>query len=817
MKINTFTLVALFFVTGLFAQVTVKTNINQSGMKMSTDLIGAFFEDINYGADGGLYAELIQNRSFEYHEVKGYCKEGPLAHWSLITEGGAEATMDVDNKKPLNSNNTNYLKLNISKKGSKAGFKNTGFFGITIEKNKKYNFSVFLKTEKGFKGNLNVQLVGANGVVIAQGIIKKPTAEWKKYKLELTAKASDAKASLYITTNGKGVLYADMVSLFPQDTYKGRENGLRKDLAQAIADMKPRFLRFPGGCISHGRGLDNAYRWKETVGPVEERTPNWNLWNYHQTYGLGFYEYFLFSEDMGAKPLPVIPVGISCQFRHREVESIEEIGPWIQDALDLIEFANGSTNTHWGGLRAKMGHPESFNMEYICLGNEEDDIPEFRVRFKMFQDTIRKYHPEIKIIGTSGTDDAGSHYESLWQFSKEQKIDMVDEHYYNDPAWFLMNNYRYDKYDRNGPKVFIGEWASRGDKLENAIVEAAYLTGVERNSDIIEFTCYAPLLCYEEDIPYHWNPDLIRFNNTSMVKTASYHVQQMYGNNAGDEYLKSEVEYTPDFESAGIKYTGKVGVATWNTQIVIDDLKVISGDKVIIDENFENDVNDWIIIAGEYSIIDGKYAQTSGATPSMSFLNKAVNESSYTITLRAMKTGGTEGFLFPFALKDDQNYYWFNLGGWNNSQHAIEKSVGGSKSQLLMAPGKIENNVWYAIKMEISERSAKFYLNDKLIFQLDPPTGPVTTSVIKDTKSNDLILKVVNSGNTKLNANFEINGLKSQREAKVITLTGASAQDRNSIEEPNKIVPVESSVNVSEKFTYNLPANSFTLIRFSLD
>ena len=816
MRINILFLLALLTLISLKSQVTIKTTLNQEGMKMSQDLIGAFFEDINYGADGGLYAELVQNRSFEYHEVEGYCKEGPLAHWELITKGGAVAKMDVENKNPLNSNNTNYLKLNISKKGSEAGFKNTGFFGISVIEGSKYNFSVYLRAGKGYKGDIKVQLVGADGSIIAEGNIKKPTSEWKKYKLQLVANKTEEKASLNITTKGKGIIYADMVSLFPEDTYKNRENGLRKDLAQAIADLHPRFLRFPGGCISHGRGLDNAYRWKETVGDVEERTPNWNLWNYHQTYGLGFYEYFLFSEDIGAKPLPVLPIGISCQFRRREIEPISKIGPWIQDAVDLIEFANGDVDTKWGGLRAKMGHPEPFNLEYICLGNEEDDIPEFRVRFKMFQDTISKYYPDIKIIGTSGTDDAGSHYETLWQFSKEQKLDMVDEHYYNDPMWFLLNNYRYDKYDRNGPKVFIGEWASRGDRLENAIVEASYLTGVERNADIIDFTCYAPLLCYEEDIPYHWNPDLIRFDNNSMVKTGSYYVQQMYGLNAGDEYLKSSVSYDPDFKYS-VQYKGKVGVASWNTQVKVDELKVTKEDNTIIDEKFDAESNDWTVYSGKFSQKNGNYIQSSNVMPAISALNKIIDESSYTVEMKIMKTGGTEGFLIPFALKDDQNYYWLNLGGWNNTQNAIEKATNGPRSQLLMGPGHIESNVWYNIKMEFTDKDAKFYLNDKLIFQLDPPTGPVTASVTKDLDTNDLIVKLINAGNEPIESNVQIEGLKGEKKADIIMLSGNNPNVRNSLEQPDNILPKESTMNVSDHFKYNMPANSFTVIRFNLD
>jgi alpha-L-arabinofuranosidase len=735
MKKSVILLILLLTGINAISQVTITSNLDGS-IEMSQNLFGAFFEDINYGADGGLYAELIQNRSFEYYAVPGYTSEGPLAHWSLAHSENRFSYYSVTNTSPLNANNTNYLKLIVSdmdtlseeerfplkgkigvgswatqvkfdsvmvvsgdhvwldenfndalnwdvrggsftitdgtyvqsststpawsiagteidtsvytytvkamKTGGNEGFLipfaysddnnyywlniggwgntlhaiekctsgtkntvvsasgsissnvwytikievtssvckfymndallfemetpspdnktivldepgyagvvNTGYFGMAVENGKNYKFSTYLKCDAGYSGIVKVSLHDGDGNIIASDTIESITTTWQKYYLELTPNDSSTEAYLSLLFNQTGVIYADMISLFPEETFKNRENGLRKDLAQTIADLNPSFLRFPGGCIVHGRGLDNAYRWKETVGDVAERTPNWNLWNYHQTYGLGFYEFFLFCEDIGAKPLPVLPVGISCQFRDREIEPIANMGPWIQDAVDLVEFANGDTLTEWGSVRAEMGHPEPFNLEYLCLGNEEDDIPQFRERFIMFQDTMAKYCPEIKIIGTSGTDDAGSYYVSLWQFSRERKVFAVDEHYYNSPAWFLANNHRYDAFDRNGPKVFIGEYASQDDKLYNAICEAAYLTGVERNADVIEFTCYAPLLNYQEDIYFHWHPDLILFDNTSVVKTANYYVQQMYGQNTGDEYFNNNITYDESFE-----------------------------------------------------------------------------------------------------------------------------------------------------------------------------------------------------------------------------------------------------------------------------
>jgi alpha-L-arabinofuranosidase len=433
-----------------------------------------------------------------------------------------------------------------------------------------------------------------------------------------------------------------MVSLFPEETFKNRANGLRPDLAQAIADLHPKFLRFPGGCITHGRGNDNAYRWKATIGDVAERTPNWNLWGYHQTYGLGFYEYFQFCEDINAIPLPVLPLGVSCQFRDREVVPLNEIQPWIDDALDLVEFANGDSTTTWGKKRAAMGHPQPFKMEYICLGNEEDDIPEFRERFKLIANALKEKYPEIKILGTSGTIGWGDYYNSLWDFSRQEELYAVDEHYYVDPTWLLANNNRYDSFDRNGPKVFIGEYASWDDRMNNAIAEAAYLTGVERNADVVQFTCYAPLLCNEKH--NQWHPDLIRFNNKTVCKTVNYYVQQLYSTYAGNLYLNSNVSYDKGFDPFEHIFNGKVGLGSWKTQVQFDSVSLVSNKFSKLDEDFSTDPANWEVLNGTFSVSGDVYVQSSDAEPAWSLYNKPITESEYTYRVKAKKTGAPKVF-----------------------------------------------------------------------------------------------------------------------------------------------------------------------------
>ncbi|MBN2275945.1 MAG: T9SS type A sorting domain-containing protein [Bacteroidales bacterium] len=811
------TLVLLTVITvtiGLNAQVIFEVDANRQGTPMSQDLIGVFFEDINYGADGGLYAELIQNRSFEYYTVSDYVNLQPLTAWSVVTNGGAVASIQIESTNPLNTNNPNYLKLTIDDTGTEAGIKNAGFNGIPVEEGKKYDFSVYLRSETAFEEVLLVRIEDFSGEVLGCDTIKEIKTEWTKHSLEIPCIQTERAANLKIMTTGKGILYFDMVSLFPQHTFKNRKNGLRQDLAQAIADLKPKFLRFPGGCVSHGRGLDNAYRWKATIGDVAQRKPNWNLWGYHQTYGLGFFEYFLFSEDIGAKPLPVLPVGISCQFRDREIAPISEMGPWIQDAIDLVEFANGDTTSPWGKIRAGMGHPDPFNLEYLCLGNEEDDIPEFRTRFMMIADSMKKYHPEIKIIGTSGTAASGTYYNSLWEFSREKNLYAVDEHYYMDPSWFLNNIHRYDSFDRNGPKVFIGEYASKDDLLSNAIAEAAYLTGVEKNSDVIQFTCYAPLLCKENFS--QWHPDLIRFDNTRIAKTASYYVQQLYSLHAGDEYINSTITYDESFSTVTNQYNGLIGLGTWNTTADFDDVILICEDNVLIDENFNTGAVDWNVASGSFNASGGLYSQSSGQQPAVSLYKMPVDTSVYTLTLKARKTGGAEGFLIPFGYQNSQNYYWLNIAGWNNTLHAVEKCTNGSKTTMVSKSGSITNNTWYDIKIEISLSTARFYLNNELLFEIPAPTGPVTASVSKDHETDELVIKMVNSGSVPLTVSMNINGSWISQFAPVITLTGTASQ-RNSLASPGLIVPQESTCAVYNSFNYTLPASSFQIFRIRTD
>jgi len=524
------------------------TALPETSKTISDMLIGVFFEDINYAADGGLYAELVQNRGFEYTPADTKFRDqnwNSKKAWSFT---GDEAGFVIDTLAPVHPNQKHYAELTIAKVGE--AFQNEGFDGIALKLGDKYDFSVFAKALSGAKGKLLVRLVDEDGKTIAEGTTKSVSGDWKKLTLTVTAKEDIAKATLQVIPQFIGKVALDMVSLFPEKTFKGRKNGLRADLAETIADLHPRFVRFPGGCVSHGDGLDNIYRWKNTIGPLETRKGDRNIWNYHQSMGLGYYEYFQFCEDIGAQPLPVIAAGVPCQnsstggYGQQGGIPMCDMDQYVQDILDLIEWANGDKNTKWGKLRAEAGHPEPFNLKYVGIGNEDliNDI--FEERFTMIFNAIKEKYPEIKVIGTVGPFSEGTDYRVGWDIATKLQVPLVDEHYYQPPGWYLNNQDYYDRYDRSKPKVYLGEYATHipGRKLttETALCDALHLINVERNADVVHMTSYAPLLAKHGHT--QWNPDLIYFNNTDVFLTPDYYVQKMFGQNSGDEYIASQLK-----------------------------------------------------------------------------------------------------------------------------------------------------------------------------------------------------------------------------------------------------------------------------------
>ena len=534
--------------------VSMAQKVN-GGKKISSDLFGLFFEDINYAADGGLYAELVQNRSFEYNPTeKG--NWNPYSFWQYISPGFSYGRISVETFSPIHPNNPHYITLDVEHVGHEAnytgetgvGIKNPGFDGMVIRQGEKYNFSMFARQLSNKPISLTISLQNPKGDVLASCSISTSSNEWKKYTAPLTATAGCDSASLIVLATTEGKFALDMISLFPEQTFKNRTNGLRRDLAQMLADMHPKFIRFPGGCLVHGDGLGNMYRWKNTIGPIEERKEQRNIWGYNQTAGLGYFEYFQFCEDIGAKPLPVLPSAVSCQNSGgtwsiggtgQRAVPMDQMDEYIQEVLDLIEWANGPANSTWGAKRAAAGHPAPFNLQYIGIGNEDKITPEFEERFRMIFNAVKAKHPEIIVIGTAGPFHSGEDFDKGWKLANELDVSVVDEHYYCQPEWFLSNLKRYDSYNRNAGQVYLGEYASWGNKLYNAIAEAVYMTTLERNGDVVRMASYAPMLAKKNFT--QWNTDMIFFDNINICPTPNFYVQKMFMTNQGDYYFNNVI------------------------------------------------------------------------------------------------------------------------------------------------------------------------------------------------------------------------------------------------------------------------------------
>jgi alpha-N-arabinofuranosidase len=546
-------LVSVFFAllpAVAFAQqlpAVISVDLAHPGAAISPQMYGIFFEDINFGADGGLYPELVKNRSFEFSEpLTGWHEIMPLTGKGMKASNGELAILT---EKPLNASNPHYLQARVHAAGG-YGFYNTGFRGMGIHEGEDYRFSAYVRTVGKGGGPKTIRAEVVDGSkVIASGKIEGFTGEWQKYEAVIHAGATADHAQFNLYVDDLGSVDLDMVSLFPVDTWKGRPNGLRKDLVQLLADMHPGFVRFPGGCIVEGRQLLTRYRWKTTIGDVAARKTIINRWNdefdfrpapdYFQSFGLGFYEYFQLAEDIGARPLPILNCGMACQFNTDETAKMSELDEYVQDALDLIDFANGPVTTPWGKLRAQMGHPEPFHLEMLGVGNEQWG-DRYVDRYKVFAAALKAKHPEIKLVVAAGPSPAGDPFDEMWAHWRELHPDIVDEHYYMAPEWFLSNTTRYDKYDRKGPKIFAGEYAAQtvatvsADNRNNwkaAIAEAAFMTGLERNGDVVQMASYAPLMANVH--AWQWTPDAIWFDNLRSYGTPNYYVQSVYANNVG--------------------------------------------------------------------------------------------------------------------------------------------------------------------------------------------------------------------------------------------------------------------------------------------
>jgi len=775
--------------SGSPARLTV--HVDQPGHKVSPLLYGIFFEEINRAGDGGLYAEMVQNRSFEDADK-------PVT-WTLVTPQGADASITRDTARPLNEKNPHSLKLQVSAlKDGRAGIVNEGFKGMAFRKGAEYRLSLYARCAQGSDTTLTATLQNADGQrIYAEAKTAALSAEWKQFSLTLVPGDTDPNGRLGLWISRPGTVWIDMVSLFPKDTFKNRPNGLRADLAQMLAEMKPAFIRFPGGCFVEGNKLANAFRWKDTIGDIARRPGHWNLWGYRSTDGLGYHEYLQMCEDMNAEPLFVI----NCGMAHEDTVPLEQMSPWVQDALDAIEYANGPADSQWGRLRAQNGHPEPFNLRLMEIGNENGG-PAYNERYALFYDAIRAKYPQVRLVA------------NFWQGGQpgNRPVELLDEHYYDTPRFFCRQADRYDKYDRKGPQIYVGEYACTREcgqgNLAAAVGEAAFMTGMERNSDIVTMASYAPLFVHVNW--RQWNPDAINFDCARAYGTPSYHVQKMFASNCADVVLPVELD-SPVVESGLL--TGRIGVGTWDTQAEFKDIRVTQGDKVLLTSDFAEKAEGWRMVRGDWKVQDGALRQTGNAMDARAVAGDA-NWSDYTLSLKARKTGGKEGFLILFRSRDNHAKTWWNLGGWGNTRHAIETPEGIVEPQV---PGRIETGRWYDIRIALKGTSIRCYLDDKLIHDAAPVARMKSMYAVAGNAraGAEVILKVVNFSNSPQETRVDLQGLQpGARTARLTVLTSASPQDENSLDAPTKVAPVASEQTIpGPQFQHVFPANSVTVLR----
>jgi alpha-L-arabinofuranosidase len=756
------------------------------GVPISPVLYGIFFEEINHAGDGGLYAELVRNRSFEDADT-------PQA-WTVEGDG---ARIAIDTAHPLHPRNPRSLRWEIA--GS-ASLVNEGYWGIAVQRGKRYRFSMYARCEAGFRGALTISLQSADGRVYAQRTLRGFSKDWKRFAAVLTANGTDPKARLVLTVTGDGTLWLDMVSLMPVDTFKRRPNGLRADLAQMLVALKPSFVRFPGGCFVEGDRMQNALRWRDTLGDVAERPARWCVWNYTSTQGLGLHEYLLMCKDLGAEPMLVVNCGMACQYRNGDHIPLDELDEWIEDALAAIEYAIGPPTSKWGALRAKNGHPEPFPLRFVSIGNENWG-PIYEERYARFYDAIKARYPQIQLIATAPV--------------KSRPIDILDEHYYSTPEWFILNANLYDRYDRTGPKILVGEYAVTAKcgtgNLRAAIAEAAFMTGIERNADIVVMAAYAPLFVNVNDRT--WNPDLIGFDSARCYGTPSYYVQQLFSRYRGTHVLPTRVQSPNALTDI---YRGAVGLGTWETQAEFRNLKVVSArGETLLMADFGQGAAGWRTVRGAWQATEGVYRQTELAQDCRAVAGDPA-WTDYTITLQARKLGGAEGFLIMFRVRDDDNWYWWNIGGWDNTRHAVERSIGGSK--MLACPqvaGSIETGRWYDIRIEVQGARIRCYLDGQLIHDFEDAPMPALYAVASRREpSREVILKVVNVSDRPQETEVRLQGARRlASRAKVITLTSDSPDAENSLEHPTRVAPVERTLEgVAPSFRYIFPPHSLTVM-----
>lgn len=814
--------------TGKKTDGTITIDYNQKGADIPESMYGIFFEEINHSGDGGLYAELVQNRGFEETSVpEGYTVKGnklyppkslhnhltkqlpgqqfyrwpneEIPAWSVT---GAGAMSRLTHDVPLHKATPASLEVTLSPK-EKTTIINKGYWGMNFIEGNVYDLRFYIRRGTNSPDTITVRLVSEEGKTLACEKIKISGNDWQEYKTSLTPSSTSHKGILALDIEGGGKVWLDYISLFPRNTFKNRPNGLRNDVATILAEMKPAFVRWPGGCIVEGISLGNRIQWKETLGDPMTRPGNYDTWGYRTTMGFGYHEFLQFCEDIGAAGMFVCNAGIGCQGRVGDACSDSDLHYFIDNVLDAIEYAIGSTNTEWGKKRAGNGHPAPFPLKYVEIGNENWG-PLYTQRYDVFYKAIKEKYPDLVLISTLGLGGQDSH----------KKVDMIDPHWYVTPDYFFLNSQIFDHQPRTGYNVYVGEYACNigvgGGNLLGALGEAAFLTGMERNSDLVHMASYAPLL--ENINDRVWPVNLIWMDSYRTMGRSSYHIQKMFAGNRPDQNLKVELTQP----SLPVDASGHVGLGTWQTGAEYKDFRIIHENGTTVRADISKIAEEWNVKKGDWDVRDSIYVQKSTQDGCWTLWKNNISDKG-TIEFKARKISGNEGFILHFGVKG-ANGYALNIGGWGNSKTAIGMMDNGGVGQVQAeVPQHIETGRWYNIKLVIDDSKFTYYCDGEKMLEAQVSRNRRYSVAGYDSKTNEIVLKVVNAEKLPFVTGISLKGADVEQAGKIITLSSASELDENDLDHPYRIVPIEKTYGrFGTNFQYTFQPWSFTIMRIKV-
>lgn len=816
---------------GVTPEEELVINLQEKGAEVAPSMYGIFFEEINHAGDGGLYAELVKNRSFEELEMpEGYYAEGDVLHpkevcnhltgkvshgsfrwttepvpgWTLQAKDASAAGMKLTKENPKFSSAPNNLKVTIKDASTPVRLINEGYWGMNLVKGDSYRLRTILRPSADYKGKITALLLSDKDEVLASAPVEVTGSNvWSDIHQMLSPSATAAKGKLALEFDGTGTVSLDYVSLFPEKTFRDRPNGLRTDVAEMLQGLHPAFVRWPGGCVVEGISLANRFEWKKTLGDPAARSGEYSTWGYRCSYGFGYHEMLQFCEDINADAMFVCNVGLGCQYRMGDASPEDKIAYYLDDCMDAIEYAIGDVTTEWGAKRAEQGHPDAFPLKYVEIGNENWG-DEYDKRFDIFYKAIKAKYPELILISNHGLGGTG----------KIEKTDMIDPHWYVNPEFFFQNTTIFDNHPRGKYDAYVGEYACNanvgGGNMRAALSEAAFISGMERNGDLVKMASYAPLLENRND--RSWAVNLIWLDTDQVLGRSSYYVQQMAAENRPTYNVKSNITMSTP---RSLEYSaGNLGFGSWNTQVEFKDVKVTGKDGTAANLDLNNATDQ----KGTWTLKDGVLSQTSSEMPSR-YIVDGFSSNHFTLECKVRKVGGDEGFFLYFGLSQGAKQgYVYNVAGWNNQTTAVESvsdgRTGGVVSERVSQ--SLENDRWYDVKLVVAPQKSELYMDGKLIVSYAPETTPLQFfSSGYDEATGELIVKVVNAEAVAYPLSVKLDGVNQvEKTGKVISLSAASDMDENSFEEPKKIYPQESEFKgFGKSFSYTFPPFSYTILR----